>query len=156
MRKYSLIFLFGVLLAACADEVKEKKVNTPMGVARIWLENYYYHNNYELAKLYSTEETAAMIDTIKTMIFPDQTSSQKLVFEVKNIQCKQERGQAKAECKCKYIEAGTPFTEVLHLLQKDGQWLVDAIEEDENLLEDEDIEKMTEDFGKALDRLLEQ
>ncbi len=144
------------MLASCANEVKEKKVNTPMGVARIWLENYYHHNDYELAKQYSTDETAAMIDTIKTMIFPDQPTTEKVAFEVKNVQCKQVQGADEAECTCKYEEGNEPYTEIIQLVRKEGQWLVSAIQADENLLQDEDIEKMTKDFEKTLDRLLEQ
>jgi len=155
--KYGLIFITGILLfASCATEVKEEKVNTPMGVARIWLENYYHHNNYDVAKLYSTDKTAAMIDTIKTMIFPDQDISEKIDFKIKNVQCKQKQGADNAECKCTYEEDEQSFTEVLFLVKKNGQWLVDAVEEDENMLEDEDIENMTKDFEKTLDRLLEQ
>ncbi len=157
MRKItSILITYLLILGSCADNVKENKVNTPSGVARIWLENYYYHNNYELAKSYSTVETATMIDTIKGMIFPDQENAEKLPFEIKNIKCKQPKGSPKAECTCTYVEAENSFTEELTLVQKDGQWLVDAIEEKDDMLKDEDIEKMTKDFEKTLDALLDQ
>lgn len=156
MRKLAAIFLIAVFIVACAAEQSEKKINTPMGVARTWLENYYYHNDYELAKSYSTAQTSAMIDTIKTMIFPDQ-ADEKPTFEIKNVRCQQSKGAKEAVCTCKYLEGNEPFTEELNLVQVDGQWLVDAkFGEDEDLLLDEDIEKMTKDFEKSLDNLLEQ
>ena len=127
-----------------------------MTVARTWLESYYYNNDYDLAKTYSTPETAAMIDTIKTLIFPDQ-SNEAIEFKIKNIQCKQIKGDAKAVCTCNYLEQGEAFTEVLNLVQLDGQWLVDArLGNDEDLLLDDDIEKMAEEFEKSLDRLLDK
>ncbi len=128
-----------------------------MGVARTWLENYYYHNDYDLAKSYSTAQTAAMIDTIKAMIFPDQENMEKVIFEIKNVQCRQKKGAKKANCTCKYIEGGEPFTEELHLVKENGQWLVDVVMETDNeLLQDDEIEKMSDDFGKSLDKLLDQ
>ena len=156
MRKLAAIIILALFVAACATELNQKKINTPMGVARTWLENYYYHNNYELAKSYSTAQTSAMIDTIKTMIFPDQ-EEEKLEFEIKNVRCKQMQGATEAVCTCKYLEGEEEFTEELHLMQVDGQWLVDAkFGDDEDLLLDEDIEKMTQDFEKSLDKLLDQ
>jgi len=131
-------------------------VNTPSAVARVWLENYYHHNDYDLAKSYSTDETAAMIDTIKGMIFPDQDNSEPLAFKVENIRCKQSKGASTAECTCTYVEDETSFTEKLILVQQNGQWLVDAIDESEDMLEDKEIEKMTKDFESTLDRMLEQ
>lgn len=156
MRKLAVIFILALFVVACATELGEKKINTPMGVARTWLENYYYHNDYELAKSYSTAQTSAMIDTIKTMIFPDQ-EEEKLEFEIKNVRCKQTQGAKEAVCTCKYLEGTEEFTEELHLMQVDGQWLVDvAFGDDEDLLLDADIEKMTQDFEKSLDKLLDQ
>ena len=156
MRKLVSILILGVFVVACAKDTKESKANSPMSVARIWLENYYYHNNFELAKTYSTAKTAEMIDTIKTMIFREQSAG-KINFEIKNIQCKQKQGAKTAECSCKYEEEGEPFTELLYLVQQDGQWLVDAqMVAEEELLLDEDIEKMTKDFEKSLDKMLEQ
>ncbi len=156
MRKLAAIFILAVFVASCATEPAEKKINTPMGVARTWLENYYYHNDYELAKSYSTAETSAMIDTIKSMIFPDQMD-EKPTFEIKNVRCKQTKGAKKAVCTCKYVEGDEPFSEELHLVQIDEQWLVDAkFGEDDDLLLDDDIEKMTKDFEKSLDKLLDQ
>lgn len=156
MIRFAAILITVLVLAACAKETKEVKVNSPSGVARIWLENYYHHNDYALAKSYSTAETAAMIDTIKGMIFPDQENAEKLPFEVKNIRCQQSKGSSKAECTCTYVEAENSFTEDLVLVKKDGQWLVDAIDNNDDVLKDKEIEKMTKDFEKSLDRMLEQ
>jgi len=156
VRKIASIITLSGLVLACANEVKEIKANSPISVARIWLENYYYTNDYELAKSYSTKETSAMIDTIKTMIFPDQLAN-KSKFEILNVQCKQKQSATVAECTCKYIEDGEPFTELLHLVQLEGQWLVDAqMGADNDLLKDDDIEKMSREFEKSLDQMLEQ
>lgn len=144
------------LIFACTTEKKELKENSPRAVARVWLENYYQHNDYDLAKSYSTAETAAMIDTIKGMIFPDQENAEKIPFKIKAIRCRQTKGATIAKCTCTYLEDETSFTEELTLVQQDGQWLVDAIEENEDMLKDSDIEKMTQDFEKNLDRMLEK
>lgn len=157
MKKLTPIFLFTLILASCATEKKESKQNTPIGVARIWLENYYYHNNYELAKSYSTPQTAEMIDTIKSMIFPDLDNVEKLAFEIKNVQCRQKVDAVDANCTCKYIEGGESFTEELLLVKIDGQWLVDTpLSNEHELLLDEDIEQISNDFEKSLDKLLDQ
>ena len=156
MRKLVSIFILAVFIAACATEQAEKKINTPMGVARLWLENYYYHNDYDMAKSYSTSQTSAMIDTIRTMIFPDQ-SGEKPTFNIENVKCKQTKGSKEAVCTCKYLEGGESFVEELHLVQEEGQWLIDAkFGKDEDLLLDDDIEKMTKDFERSLDKLLDQ
>ena len=90
MRQLATLLLCSLLLA-CASEPSEQLVNTPMKVAKVWLENYYHHNDYEAAKLYSTPQTSAMIDTIKTIIFPDQ-EGEKLKFKIKNVRCRQTQG----------------------------------------------------------------
>lgn len=156
MREIAFILIAIFIVSACAEEAKTPRANTPSAVARIWLENYYHNNDYKLAKSYSTAETANMIDTIKSMIFPDQESTENLPFEIKNVRCKQSKGELKAECTCTYEEAGASFTENLTLVKHNDQWLVNAIDSDDDLLKDDDIEKMTKDFEKSLDRLLEK
>lgn len=151
-----LIAFFLILFCACNGDKKSLKENTPSRVTRVWLENYYHHNDYDLAKQYSTAETAAMIDTIKGMIFPDQEGIEKLPFKIKGIRCAQPQGGTTAKCTCTYLEAENSFTEEISLVQQNGQWLVSAIEEAEDMLKDKDIEKMTQDFEKNLDRMLEQ
>lgn len=151
-----LITFFLILCCACSGDNKSLKENTPSRVTRVWLENYYHHNDYELAKQYSTPATAAMIDTIKGMIFPDEEGIEKLPFKIKGIRCAQPKGATNAKCTCTYTEAETSFTEEISLVQQDGQWLVSAIEHTEDMLKDEDIETMTKDFEKNLDRMLEQ
>ncbi len=157
MRNFaSIVITCFILFGSCVSSPEESKINTPSGVARIWLENYYHSNDYDLAKSYSTAETAAMIDTIKGMIFPDQENTEPLPFKIENVRCKQTKGSTTAECTCTYKEAETSFTENLLLVQQDGQWLVDVVEENEDMLEDKEIEKMTKDFESTLDRMLEQ
>jgi len=157
VRKFaSILITCFILFGSCASSSEEAKVNTPSSVARIWLENYYHHNDYDLAKRYSTAETVAMIDTIKGMIFPDQENTEPLPFKIENVRCKQSKGSLTAECTCTYKEDKTSFTEKLILVQKDGQWLVDVIDENDDMLKDKEIEKMTKDFESTLDRMLEQ
>lgn len=157
MRKFiGILTACFVLFGSCAPSHEEAKINTPSGVARVWLENYYHNNDYDLAKSYSTSETSAMIDTIKGMIFPDQKDTEPLPFKIDKVRCKQSKGSIKAECTCTYTEAESSFTEKLVLVKQEGQWLVDAIDETGDMLEDKEIEKMTKDFESTLDRMLEQ
>jgi hypothetical protein len=152
----SILIACFILLGSCTSSPQEARVNTPAGVARIWLENYYHTNDYDVAKSYSTNETAAMIDTIKGMIFPDLEDTDPIPFKIENIRCKQTKGAQTAQCSCTYKEGETSFTENLILVLQDGQWLVDVIDESDNMLEDKEIEKMTKDFESTLDRMLEQ
>ena len=150
-KKYRLLIL-AFLFLACANEPSRSVPNEPRVIARHWLENYYYKNNYEEAKLYSTARTASMIDTIKTLIFPEFGESQ-IEFKIKSVNCKQRN--AKAECTCTYLDGGEEFKEVLNLVREGDLWLVDAeILNDDEILLDDDIEEMTKEFEQSLEKLL--
>lgn len=155
--KLYFISIAGLLLflCSCVSEKKADRIqNQPRIVAKHWLENYYYKNNYEEAKLYSTARTASMIDTIKTLIFPEFGESS-IQFEIKSVNCKEVKKSA--ECTCTYLDGGEEFKEVLSLINEDGQWLVDAeILNDDEMLQDEDIDSMTKEFEESLEKLLQQ
>ncbi len=142
-------------LTSCVSEKKADRIaNQPRVVAKHWLENYYYKNNYEEAKLYSTARTADMIDTIKTLIFPEFGESS-IKFEIKSVHCKEVKD--KAECTCSYIDGGEAFEEVLTLVKVKDLWLVDAeILNDDDMLQDDDIDAMTKEFESSLEKLLKE
>lgn len=138
-------------LSCTSDKKMDRIENKPLVVAKHWLENYYYKNNYEEAKIYSTQRTADMIDTIKTMIFPEMGKTE-IDFQIKKINCKEVKDRA--ECTCIYLDSGEEFEEVLILAKENGQWLVDMELLNEDELNDQDIDDMTKEFEESLEKLL--
>lgn len=134
------------------DNKPDRVDNKPLVVARHWLENYYYKNNYEEAKLYSTQRTAEMIDTIKMMIFPEMGKAE-IDFKIKRINCKEVKNRA--ECNCVYLDSGEEFEEVLILSKEGGLWLVDMELLDDDELNDDDIDAMSKEFEESLEKLLQ-
>ena len=146
-----IIILFFFCLSCTSDKKLDRIENKPLVVAKHWLENYYYKNNYEEAKIYSTQRTADMIDTIKTMIFPEMGKTE-IDFKIKKINCKETNDRA--ECSCVYVDTGEEFEEILVLAKQDGQWLVDMELLNDDELLDEDIDAMTKEFEESLEKLL--
>ena len=145
------IILFFISLSCTSDKKLDRMENKPLVVAKHWLENYYYKNNYEEAKIYSTQRTADMIDTIKTLIFPEMGKT-KIDFQIKKINCKEVKDRA--ECTCVYLDSGEEFEEVLVLAKVDGLWLVDMELLNDDALNDEDIDAMSKEFEESLEKLL--
>ena len=147
-----LVFFF-ICLSCVSAKKLERIENKPLVVARHWLENYYYKNDYDEAKVYSTQRTADMIDTIKTMIFPEMGKPQ-IDFQIKKINCQENK--QRAECTCLYMDGGEEFEEILVLAKQDGLWLVDMELLNDDDLNDEDIDAMTKEFEESLENLLQK
>lgn len=122
---FSLIGVIIILLITGCTIFGSKKKSGPELVA----EKYICHlsrGEYDEAKKYGTQNTAALIEIIKTIDRMDTLKSKtKIPAEISGLKCTQNEGKAK----CTYFMNGQENN--IELLNVDGKWLVEMGKETE-------------------------
>jgi len=125
MRRIVCSIAAAVLLAFTLQSCSS---NSAKGVADKWLTSFY-HMDFDGAKKLSTDDTKKMLDMLQQIVpaaMPDSSKEQlkKTKIEVKNVV---EKGDAAVAT---YVTSDNPKDQTLHLVKKDGKWLVQSSKED--------------------------
>ncbi len=131
-------------IGACAPE--KELPNTPETVAKQW-QIYIDNNHFDKAKTLSTKQAIEMVDMIQSVLYTEIEEEVESNTVFKEMICT-EKGN-KAICTYIIIESGEEIQDSFFLQKENSQWLVDVPEEEE-LLKNDPIEKMSDDFEKLL------
>ncbi len=148
--KSAYITLISILcfLLACHAE----KASSPEEVARKWQE-YVDNNQFDQARQLSTSRAQEMVRMMEG-IFLDEEDMISTNTQFKSMNCK-ERGDTMAICVYEIIDEEELIRDSFTLIKFKEQWLVD-IPEEEGLMEEEDVEKLFNEFEQILNNALEE
>lgn len=128
-----------LLLLSCKRE--PKLPNTPEEVVRQY-QAYYDKNEFEKAKELSTVAERQRLDGLKSIIESEPPDSTIFTTTFLSIHCTTKQDSATCSCEVKDMEE--PYTTEYKLVRINGQWLVDAPEEEteieENFMELDSLE----------------
>ena len=129
----SLLFVAAAMMAGCTK-------TAPKDVAKEWLTDFY-HQDYEAARKYSTDDTKNMMTTLEgfTGALPDSTK-QRAKMAVINIKSLKEEGN---NATVTFTTSEEPNKEQppLKLVKQDNKWLVQFSKNDLNSEPQEDKPK---------------
>ncbi len=121
-----LIFVF-----ACKRE--PKLPDTPEAVVRQY-QAYYDKNEFDEARLLSTAAEQKRLDDLRTIIESEPADS--TIFTTTFLSIKCQTNQDTATCICEVKDIEEPYTTEYKLVRVNGQWLIDAPEEEVEIEED--------------------
>ena len=139
-----IYFLLILSIVACASE--KELPNTPETVAKQWQE-YIDNNHFDEAKELSTEQAIEMVNMIQSVLYTEVEEEVESNTVFKEMICS-EKG-TKAICTYIIVENDEEIRDSFFLQKENNQWLVD-IPAEEELLKNDPIEKMSDDFEKLL------
>lgn len=131
MNRFLLLNLAVLALFSCQRE--PKLPNTPEEVVRQY-QAYYDKNLFEEAKALSTPAERQRLDDLKSIIESEPADSTIFTTTFISIQCQAQQDTAVCLCEVKDIEE--PYTTEYKLVRINGQWLIDAPEEEIEIEED--------------------
>lgn len=132
MKSFLLFCWIGlVFLSACQRE--PKLPNTPETVVRQY-QAYYDKNEFDEAKRLSTAAEKQRLDDLRTIIESEPADSTIFTTTFLNIKCQTNKDTAICICEVKDIEE--PYTTEYKLVRLNGQWLIDAPEDEVEIEED--------------------
>jgi len=131
MKRFLLLCLPLLVLLSCRRE--PELPNTPEEVLRLY-QSHYDKNEFEEAKELSTPAERQRLDDLKAIIESEPADSTIFTTTFLSINCQVLQDTATCICEVKDIEE--PYTTEYKLVRMDGQWLVDAPEEEVEIEED--------------------
>ncbi len=143
-----------LLLAFCFQTCKQtpEVVATPEEVARKW-QALVDKNQFKEARELSTKRAKDMIDLIESMLFEGDDEAALGATKFLEMECK-EQGE-KAICRYIIQEEGERIVDSFRLVKKSKKWLVDIPDEVE-LLEDDPMDDLFNQYEKSLDQALKE
>lgn len=113
---------------SCGEQERVALPNTPKEVVKAY-QAYYDKNEFQQAKQLSTERGKVQLEEIKKAIANEPPDSTVFTTTFLDMNC--EIMVNRAVCKC-FVKDNYEdrYTTVYHLVEENGQWLVDAPEED--------------------------
>lgn len=131
MKHFLLLCLPLLVLLSC--QRKPKLPNTPEEVVRQY-QVYYDQNQFAEAKELSTPAERQRLDDLKAIIESEPADSTIFTTTFLSINCQTNKDTAICLCEVRDIEE--PYTTEYKLIKIDGQWLIDAPEEEIEVEED--------------------
>ena len=130
-----------VAIFSCQNDPSTEMPNTPEEVLKGY-QQYFDKNEFEQAKRYSTPGGRKWIDDIAPMIMSEEESTiMTTIF--RSINCTTRADTA--ICDCELQDANESYSASFRIVRIDGQWLVDAPDEEE-VIDYEDNEEVIEEF----------
>ncbi len=128
----SWLLLLAIMLAAgCQREPKQP--DTPEMVIRKY-QDHYDNNRFAEAALLSTERERERLEDLRIIIESEPPDSTIFTTTFLSINCTTE--QDTAICICQVQDIDLPYTREYRLIRVNGQWLVDAPDEEIEIEED--------------------
>ncbi|MEM0992950.1 MAG: hypothetical protein AAGI49_07920 [Bacteroidota bacterium] len=140
-----LCYFCAFLLCSCEEDSasgSEAYPDTPEAVVRIY-QAHLDKNEFEQVKMYSTAKEQARIDEIAPIILEEVSDSTIFTTTFIRIDCK--KAQRQAICDCVIENFDEQYEDTFVLALENGQWKVDAAEEEIDYDHNEEIESFIED-----------
>ena len=131
--------------SSCQDDPSDEMPNTPEEVLKEY-QKFFDKNEFEQAKRYSTPTGRRWIDDIAPMIMSEEEESTIMTTIFHSIDCVTKADTA--ICDCKLQDANEFYTASYRIVKINGQWLVDAPDEEETIDYEDNEEIIEEFFGK--------
>ncbi len=142
-RFWTAFFLISMCYS-CQSDSSFEMPNTPEEVLKGY-QKHFDKNEFELAKKYSTPAGKKWIDDIAPMIETGGEESTVMSTIFHNIDCITKIDTA--ICDCRLQDASELYNAKYRIVKINGQWLVDAPDEEE-IIDYEDNEEVIEEFFK--------
>jgi hypothetical protein len=127
-------FLYSTLLLFWTGcQWKPKLPNTPETVV-LQYQSYYDKNQFDQAKELSTAAEQARLEDLRQIIESEPADSTVFTTTFLKINCQEQKDTAICNCEVQDIEE--PYTTEYRLVRINGQWLVDAPEEEVEIEEE--------------------
>lgn len=144
------IFLLLFLVSCQEDSNSPETAEDTLRQYQLYIDN----NDFENARLLSTSKEQARLVELEKIItqetIVDQNESSLLHTTFHSIKC--EKKEAYTQCMCDLEDEYERYTQEFRLIQKDGQWLVDAPDE-EIIIDDEIIQNAIDSLKVPIDSL---
>lgn len=136
MRQLTItFFLFFSISWSCSDAGSSTIPNEPKAIVKAY-QVHYDKNEFEAAKRLSTKKGQAQLDDIKRAIANESPDSTVFSTIFLDMDCEIRGNRAVCECLVK-DNFEDRYKATYHLLQVNGQWLVDAPDEEFQIDSDE-------------------
>ena len=142
-RQFYFLIVSTLILGACAiDTTTENYPDTPEAVVRAY-QDHLDKNEFEEVKKYSTKKEQDRIDEIAPIILEEIADSTIFITTFINIDCMETEKQAICDCLIENFDE--QYTDVFVMILVNGQWKVDAPEDEINYDHNEEIEQFIQE-----------
>lgn len=146
MKKKIIYLLFLSFMISCQPD--SSRPETPEEVLKAY-QQYIDNNQFEEAKILSTEEGKEWLSELAAIIADEQPDSTILSTSFLSVNCTEK--EEALICECVLEDQYEKYTAEFRLVKVDGHWMVDAPEED-IIIENDILEGMPDSL---LDAILE-
>ncbi len=141
---YFIPFFLSLTSFGCKESTTSQVPNTPEAIVRQW-QQYYDNNQFEEAGKLSTPNGISFLGMVESFLDEESGTASVLNTTFLELNCQESNG--KAICYFLIEEEGETIRDSIHLLEIDGQWLVDIPEEVFQIDEDNEmIEKFFDEL----------